>query len=155
MPMTREQLLQQHASARVYQERYDNAFQPWGVRAPAPSITQDIDAYRRDLAVKAKRLLPEEHKLRQIQYRRLPDDILNGFEPQLLQAVRTYATDNSSVPYDAPLRRVEERDANGLVSYRYVGQRMFIHDFTRPCRRVVSFRGPDGRMTSEGLPLRG
>ena len=58
MPYTREQLLRAQASARVYQERYDKAFQPWGVQAPAPVLGEPIDDYRRTLAVKAKRLLP-------------------------------------------------------------------------------------------------
>jgi hypothetical protein len=154
MPITRDQLMQMHASARIYQERYDNAMQPWGVRAPAPTLGQDIDDYRRNLAVQAKRLLPDEHKLKQAQYRRMDDYTLNNFEPQLLSAVRTVATDNSSVPFDAPLRKVEERDSNGLTTYRWVGQRSFIHDFTRPGRRVSSFLTTHGRVNAAGQPVK-
>ena len=61
--MTREQLLQMHNSARVYQQRYDDAFFAWGVRAKAPTLGEDIDIYRRHLAVMGKKLLPENHDL--------------------------------------------------------------------------------------------
>jgi hypothetical protein len=154
MGMTREQILQQHASARVYQERYDSVLEPWGVRAPAPVLGEDIDTYRRNLAVQAKRLLPDGHELKKVQYRGLPSDAFNGLESQLLGAVRTIATDNTSVPYDAPLRRVEDVDANGLKIVKWVGQRSFIHDFTRPGRRVVSFLTPHGRVNASGIPVR-
>jgi hypothetical protein len=89
--MTREQLLQMQASGRVYQERYDDALSPWDQRAPAPVLGQDIDTYRRDTLVKIKRLLPDNHQLRRVQIRRCPNDVLDVFEPQLLQACRTEA----------------------------------------------------------------
>jgi hypothetical protein len=152
--MTRQQLLHMHASARVFQERYDSAFAPWGMKAPAPTLGQDIDSYRRDLAVKAKRLLPEVHELAKVQYRSLKDDALNSLEPQLLRAVRTLATDNDSVPYDAPLRRVEKIDGNGNKLVEWIGQRSFIHDFARPGRRVTSFLTPHGRVNAGGQPVR-
>ena len=78
MPYTREQLLQMQASGRVYQERYDQAFQPWDQRAPSPVIGEDIADYRRKLAIQAKRLLPEGHELRAVQFRALADDVLNN-----------------------------------------------------------------------------
>lgn len=64
MPMTREQLLQVQASARVYQTRADEAFEPWGMRAPAPVLGEDPDDYRRKLMILAKNQLPESHELR-------------------------------------------------------------------------------------------
>ena len=54
MSMTRDQILQMNASARVYQERYDTAFEPWGVRVRAPVLGEDIHSYRRDLAVQTQ-----------------------------------------------------------------------------------------------------
>jgi hypothetical protein len=74
MSYTREQLLHMQASGRVYQERYDQAFQPWDQRAPAPVIGEEIAEYRRKLAIQAKRLLPEGHELRQVQFRALRED---------------------------------------------------------------------------------
>jgi hypothetical protein len=38
--MTREQILQQQSSARIYQERYDNTLAPWGFRADAPTLAR-------------------------------------------------------------------------------------------------------------------
>jgi hypothetical protein len=75
MGMSREQLLHAHASARVFQARFDSAFEPWGMRAKAPVIGEDVNDYRRDLAVQGKRLLPENHKLRAVQYRALKADV--------------------------------------------------------------------------------
>ena len=68
MPIIREQLLQAMPAARVYQERYETAFQPWGLRAQAPVVGEPLDAYRRPLAVKAKRLLPDGHELRKVNF---------------------------------------------------------------------------------------
>jgi hypothetical protein len=152
--MNREQLLQMHASARVYQARYDNAFEPWGARAAAPVLGQDIDTYRRNLLIQAKRLLPEDHQLRKIQVRHLPADILDGFEPQILKACRETATRNDTVPFDAPLRRVEDIDQNGMKIVKWIGQRSFTHDFTREGRRVVSFRTDHGFVDASGRALR-
>ena len=90
--MTRDELLQVQASAA------DNALQPWDVRAPAPVLGQDIAKYRRDLAVKLKRLLPENHELRKVQYRRMDDATLSVFERQLYPAVHGAANDATSVP---------------------------------------------------------
>ena len=142
--MTREQILQMHASARVLQERYDSALEPWGVRARAPTLGEHIDNYRRDLAVQTKKLLPENHELRKPQYRSMPNDVFEVMEPQLLSAARSTAYRADTVPLDAPLRRVEERDANGMKTVKFIGQRSFIHDFKAPVRRVKSFFA-DGR----------
>jgi hypothetical protein len=146
MPLTREQILQMNASARVYQSRYHSAFEPWGVRARAPTLGEDINKYRRDLAVQAKHLLPEDHELRRVQYRRQDDSVLDNFEPQLLTAVKQHAHNNDTVPFDAPLRQVEDRDPNnGQKIIKFVGLRSFVHDFKAPVRRVLSFTTPNGR----------
>jgi hypothetical protein len=85
--MSREQLLRAQASARIFQERADTALAPRDIRAPAPVLGEDVAKYRRDLAVKLKRILPEVHELRKVQYRRLDDATLSIFEPQLYRAV--------------------------------------------------------------------
>jgi hypothetical protein len=96
--MSRDQLLQMQASGRVFQERADNALQPWDLRAPHPVLGEDIATYRRDLAVKLKRQLPEGHELRKVQYRRLDDATLSAFEPQLYRAVAAEAHNPNTVP---------------------------------------------------------
>jgi hypothetical protein len=115
-------------------------------------LGQDIDDYRRDLAVQAKRLLPDGHELRNIQYRRLPADAFNQFEPQLLAACRDSARRPDAVP-QGQLRRFEDVDGNGLKVVSWVGRQSFVHDFTRPGRRVTSFRTSTGYVDARGRPL--
>jgi hypothetical protein len=136
--MSREELLRAQASARVYQERADTALAPWDIRAPAPVLGKDVDTYRRDLAVKLKKMLPEVHELRRVQYRRLDNQTLGIFEPQLYQAVRDIAHDPTSVPR-GEFRRVVSVDANGMKIVNFIGQESFVKQFTRPGRRVKSF----------------
>jgi hypothetical protein len=153
MSYTRDQLLQMHASARVYQERYDAAFQPWGMRAPEPTVGGDVSEYRRNLAVKAKRLLPEGHELKQVQFRALDNDVLNNFEPQLIKDCGAAAYRADSVPL-GQTRRVEEVDTNGHKSVRYIGQECFVKDMTPPVRRVVGFYTPHGVYNTSGRYIR-
>lgn len=94
------------------------------------------------------------HKLRKVQFRQIKSDAFDVLEPRLQSEVKIYGNANSSVPYDAPLRRVERIDNNGLKFFDYLGQRSFIHDFTRPARRVVSFRTPNGPVAANGMFLR-
>jgi hypothetical protein len=99
------------------------------MRAKAPVIGEDVNDYRRDLAVQGKRLLPESHKLRAVQYRSLKADAYEVLEPQLLKAVAEYGNRNDSVPFDAPLREVHERGRNGEHTIRFLGQRHFVEQF--------------------------
>jgi hypothetical protein len=148
--MSRDQLLQMQASARVYQERADNALAPWDIRAPGPVLGEDINKYRRDLAVKLKRLLPEDHKLRKIPYRRMDDAVLANFEPLLYKAVYDMAHDASSVP-PGEMRKVIEMDQGGTRITKWIGQEHFVREMTRPGRRVTSFMH---RYDAAGRPLR-
>jgi hypothetical protein len=154
MPMSREQLLQQQSSARIYQERFDNALSPWGVRADAPTLGQDIDDYRRQHLVRIKKLLPEGHELRKVQIRSLPADVLNVFEPQFLGA----ASDSAFRPDAVPAGTIERRESvdgnTGRKIVHWIGERSFTHDFTRPGRRVTSFRTDTGYVDGSGRPLR-
>jgi hypothetical protein len=52
------------------------------------------------------------------------------------------------------MRRFAGTDSNGLKIYKFVGQRSFIHDFTREGRRVTSFLTPHGRVNASGQPVR-
>jgi hypothetical protein len=140
--LNREQLMQMQSSARCYQERADDALQPWGLRAPHPVIGEDIDGYRRQLLIQAKRQLPDDHPLRRVQVRQLAADALAALEPQIYSACQQAAYDANTVPADQPLRRVEELDANGLKIVKWIGQRSFVHDFTRP-GRLARIRNPD------------
>ena len=137
MSMTREQLLQQHAAGLVYQERNDNALHPWGLRADAIALAQDVDDYRRDLLVRTKKLLPDDHELRKLQVRQLPADALEVYEPQILDACRSSARRPDAVP-SGQMRRVEHVDGNGLKIVSWVGAESFVKNLTRRGRRVVN-----------------
>jgi hypothetical protein len=150
MTMTREQILQMHASARVYQQRYDDAFSSWGMRAKAPVIGEDANDYCRDLAVQGKKLLPENHKLRAVQYRSMRQDAFEALEPDLLKAVAEYGNRNDSVPFDAPLRQVTETSDNGTKIVKFLGQRHFVFDFKAIPRRVAWFNTSWGPQTTDG-----
>jgi hypothetical protein len=151
--MTDDQRMRMQASARVYQQRYDDALQPWDMRAPAPVLGQPIEEYRWKLAKLAKHQLPEDHQLRKIQYRRLDTAIFDNFEPELLQAVQRAAYDPTSVPV-GQFRKVTEIAADGMKIVRWIGQESFVKDMGRPGRRVVSFMTPHGRVNASGLPVR-
>jgi hypothetical protein len=119
--MTREQLLQQQASARVFQARFDSALEPWGQRAPAPSFGQDPQDYRRNMAAATKQLLPDGHQLRKVKYWGIKDDTAyENMESMLLRAVAEHGQRNDSVPYDAPLRQVTEIDGNGMKIVKFI-----------------------------------
>jgi hypothetical protein len=151
--MTREQLLQMHAAGRVFQERADTALMPWDIRAPSPVIGQDINEYRRDLAVKLKKLLPENHELRKVQYRALNDAALDALEPQLHAAVRAEANNPNTVP-PGEFRKVIDVDQAGGKSVRWIGQESFVKEMGRPGRHVTSFRTDQGFIDASGRPLR-
>ena len=137
--MTRDQLLQAQASARVYQARADSVFQEWGFRAPAPTIGQDPEDYRRDLAVMAKKQLPHGHKLREMKLWKLPRDVFEVFEPQVYAACKHAASRPDSVA-PGEMREVVKIDPKtGHKEIHFIGSDSFVKDFSRPGRRVVSF----------------
>jgi hypothetical protein len=150
---TYDQTMRMQASARVYQQRYDDALQPWDLRAPAPVLGEDINAYRAKLAILAKHQLPENHQLRKIQYRRLDTPIFDNFEPQLLTAVQRAAYDATTVP-PGQYRKVTEIASDGMKIVKWIGQESFVKEFNRPGRRVVSFLTPHGRVNAAGMPVR-
>ena len=153
MPMSHDQLLQMQRSARVIQERADEALMPWDIRAPAPVLGESFDSYRRNVAVKLKKLLPADHQLRKVQFRRMDDYVLGNFEPQLYKAVRDAAHDPSTVP-PGEFRKVIETDQGGTRFTKWIGQESFVKAMGRPGRRVVSFRTDQGFVDASGRGLR-
>jgi hypothetical protein len=102
---------QQHfGAARKFQAFYDDTLRKVGTRAPQPVLGQKVNDYRRETLRTIKRtFLPQNHRFYKMQMRRLPDDVLPGFEPQILQA----AVDAANSPVGmAPgeLRKIEEFD---------------------------------------------
>jgi hypothetical protein len=135
---------QQHFdAARQFQEYYDQTLRKVGSRAPAPVLGQSVNDYRRETLRQLKRtFLPQNHDLYRVQYRGLQSDILNVFEPQLLQAVVVEANNPAHVPV-GELRKIERMDEYGKVKcIDWVGQESFVRMMTRPGRRVVRFLAP-------------
>src|SRR5262245_62740812 len=127
-------------AARKFQEFYDNALRRVGMRAPAPTLGQTVNDYRREALRTLKRtFLPQNHDLYQVQFRQLKTDALGVFEPQLLSACVTEANNPQHVPL-GELRKVEELDEFGkLKTIRWIGQESFVKQMGRPGRRVKSF----------------
>ena len=131
----------------------NSALSPWGTRANAPALGQDLDDYRRDHLVRIKRLLPDGHELRSVPVRKLQPDALDVMERQILAA----ASDSAWRPDAVPAGRIERRetiDGNGLKIVSWLGQQSFVKDMGRPGRRVTSFRTDTGYVDGSGRPLR-
>jgi hypothetical protein len=152
--MTREQLLQAQASARVYQARADSVFQEWGFRAPAPSLGQHPEDYRRDLAVMAKKQLPYGHELRKVKLWKLPRDAFEVMEPQVYAACKQAASRPDSVAPGEMREVTRINPQNGHKEIHFLGTTSFVKEFTRPGRRVTSFRTDHGYVDVSGRPLR-
>jgi hypothetical protein len=140
--MTRDQILQMQASARVYQARADSVFQEWGFRAPAPTIGQDPQDYRRDLAVMAKKQLPYGHDLRKMKFWQMPKDVFEVFEAQVYAACREAASRPDSAAPGEVREVVKINPQNGHKEIHFIGTTSFVTDPSygyRPGRRVKSF----------------
>jgi hypothetical protein len=120
-------------AARKFQAFYDEALRKVGMRAPQPTLGQTVNDYRRETLRNLKRtFLPQNHDLYQVNYRGLPADALNGFEPQLLNACVTEANNPQHVP-PGELRKVEELDEYGkLRMVKWIGQESFVKAMGRP-----------------------
>ena len=127
-------------AARKFQAYYDDTLRKVGMRAPQPVLGETVNHYRRETLRNLKRtFLPQTHDLYQVQFRQLPADILQVFEPQLLTAVVTEAYNPAHVP-PGELRKIEEYDEYGKVrTIKFIGQESFVKAMGRPGRRVKSF----------------
>jgi hypothetical protein len=87
----RQHALRVQRSLRVVQERADDAFAPWDMRARGPTLGEDPDKYRRDLLIQAKKLLPGTNRLRHVTIRQLPSSALGKFEDLIYPAAKAEA----------------------------------------------------------------
>ena len=150
---SREHLMQRQATARTLQARCDDSLQPWGIRAPAPVAGEAVDDYRRRLLIEAQKRLPESDQWRRSRVRDLPADVLPNAEQQIYDRCRAAALrPDSAAPGE--IRRVEERDSNGLVQVKWIGERSFVRDFATPGRRVASFIVNGTHVDASGRALR-
>ena len=75
-------------------------------------------------------------------------------EPQLLAAASASAWRPDAVPRGTIERRVAVDGNTGRKIVHWLGQESFVKDFTRPGRRVTSFRTDQGYVDASGRPLR-
>jgi hypothetical protein len=160
--MTSAELQEQQQRLTVYQDRYDQVLQPWGRRAPEPTLTETPGHYRRKVLSHAQLFLPENDQWRKVDVADLNSDALGVAENQILNALRSAQQRPASVAMTAAgrpdsiqpgLRVVEVHDDNGLKMRTFHGE-WFGKMFTRPCRRVVSFLTHHGHVDSSGRALR-
>ena len=153
-----ERELRQRSIAREYQSRADAAFAPWGTRAKARVEGEDVEDYRRNLAVQAKRMLPYSDDkpspdstatfadLRRLKLWRMPADVFANYEPLIYAACARAVTRDDTVP-EGELRAVTTTDANGLRETKFYGRQSFVVDPQyghRAGRQIVKFRTSDG-----------
>jgi hypothetical protein len=163
-----QELFQQRSTQAHYQAAFDKALEPLGIRAPAPTLGQHPDDYRREVLRHLKlEYLPQNHKFYQMNMRGLPSgDVLNNFQPQILDAVISEAQNPANVP-EGTLRKITRTDEYGKVlREEYIGQTSFavLPNFGtntpnfagghRPGRRVASFHTDHGYISADGRPLR-
>jgi hypothetical protein len=152
MSMTEAQLKYQQRSARLYQERFDNALRDIGVRAPEPVLGQDPNSYRREVLRMIKKDHLQNHELYKLNMRGLPDEVLDNFEPMVINAAKSELCNNDNVP-PGELRKVDKFDAFGrLCETNFYGE-SFVKQLNRPGRRVTSFLTPHGRVNAAGQPV--
>jgi hypothetical protein len=142
-----------HHAAQHYAAQYDEVGREFGWRAPAPSLNQHPNDYRRETLRTLKKIYLNNHPLYKIQMRALPDDILPQFETDVLTAVKTEAFNPANVPL-GELKKIERLDGYGkLKETVFVGQESFVKLMPtyRPGRRVVRFLAPSD---TQGRTLR-
>ena len=149
--MTRDDLLRMQASARIFQARADRVFEAWGFRAPQPTLGQDPEDYRRDLAVMAKKQLPHDHQLRKVKLWRVPRDVFETLEPQVYSACREAAKRPDSVAPGTMREVTRINPQNGHKEIHFLGQESFVKEMGRPGRKVVSFMH---RYNTSGIAFR-
>lgn len=134
---------------------FDEKLRDIGERAPQPFSNQPVDDYVRETCRSLKRThLPEDHPLRQANFRGLRADALYTFVPQLLEAIVKEANDPKNVPF-GQFKAIQEFDNYGArKSLRFIGQEHFTKFMGRPGRRVLSFTTDRGRFDASGRALR-
>jgi hypothetical protein len=95
---SREHLMELDARGREYQSRADDVLQPWGVRAPARTDGEPLGDYRRRLARRVQKRLPEDDQWYGKSLVSLDDAGFNVVEDQIYAAAKQAAYRADSVP---------------------------------------------------------
>jgi hypothetical protein len=147
---------QHYEAARRFQAYYDDALSKVGMRAPSPVLGQSVNDYRRETLRTIKRtFLPQNHQFYKMQMRRLPDDVLPGLEPQILQAACDEAVNPAHLePGELKMIQVYDPQTGRVKWNDWIGQESFVKQMMRPGRRVVSFKTDQGYVDATGRGLR-
>jgi hypothetical protein len=161
--LTSAELQEQQHRLTVYQDRYDQVLQPWGRKAPEPTLTESPGHYRRKVLSHAQLFLPDNDQWRKVDVNDLGSDALHVAEQQILDALKFAAQRPASVAMSAAgrpdsiqpgIRMVEHHDVNGLKMRTFHGEHHFTKFMGRPGRRVCSFNTDRGPVDSSGRFLR-
>jgi hypothetical protein len=155
----RRSKMRKHADRCADHQRcYDEAFEPFGKRAPEPEADAYPPDYRRKLFAIGQSMLPTDHELAQIgDPRDLDRSAIIPFEQQLFEALRKEAEqptgDNLPESPDDPRARREVRDDSGRVAIIYKAKNSFIKGMGRPGMRVLRFCNPKTGQVLFGPPF--
>jgi hypothetical protein len=141
---SREHLMALDARGREFQERADDALAPWGIRAQPRRDGEPLGDYRRRLAGRLQKRLPEDDQWYGKNLAQLDDANFAVVEPQIYDAAKQAAYRPDSAP-EGGMREIVEQDANGNKLHRFVGKTSFVCDPAyghRPGRRVAAFMRP-------------
>jgi hypothetical protein len=140
--VSRDHMLDVDAAKRNAQVRADDALQSWGLRAPPSVDGESVKRYRRRLLHQAQPRLPDEHKLRRLDFlnsEKMPWDVLERLEPLVYADVAEAGRRNDSAA-PGELREVVQMDPkNGQKMHLFYGRESFVKRLGRPGRRVKSF----------------
>jgi hypothetical protein len=150
------------------QVRFDEAFTPFGERAPAPNAAADPADYRYDLMRLAKRKLGRDDErpvpgfphatvseLARQKLSECGDAALNVLEPMLLAATKLQAAEpaHSTLPPAGQFVERFETDQTGVRKTKFHGRESFIKQLSRQGQRVSRIIDPVRKIVIWGAPF--
>jgi hypothetical protein len=145
----------------TYQSVYDAAMEPFGRRAPAPTLGVGANEFRRESLTQLKQFLPPDNPWRKAPLDGLKSDALNVAQSEILDGLRTTARDPRLMA-TTPAARPDTMDPNikvvkvirgGKEFTEFYGEH-FVRGMSQKGRRVLSFNTPNGPVGSNGAYLR-
>jgi hypothetical protein len=146
----------------VYQSVYDSALEPFGRRAPAPTLGVGANEFRRSSLTQLKQFLPPGNPWRDASLNNLKAGALDVIQKEILDGLRTTARDPRLMaltpaarpdPMDPAIKAVKVV-RGGKEFTEFYGEH-FVRSMSRPGRRVAYFNGPYGPITTDGRRLSG
>jgi hypothetical protein len=146
----------------VYQSIYDAALEPFGRRAPAPTLGVGANEFRRESLTQLKQFLPPDNPWRKASLAGLKSDAINVAQSEILDGLRVTARDPRLMattpaarpdPMDGNIRMLK-RTLGGKEVTEFHGDVSFVKAMGRPGRRVMGFYTPNGYITTSGTMMR-